>query len=262
MSTAFRIERHGATEVWVVDRPAARNAIDEDVVRGLRTAVAAAELDASLRAVVLTGAGDAAFIAGADLKFLRAALPEARSAMDAHMFEILSRIEALPIPVIAALNGVAMGGGSEVALACDMRIAEPDASITFKHAAMGVTPGWGGLSRLVALVGRGAAARLLFTATPVRPEDALHMGLVDELVPYGRGKERALEVAAAIAETSPSAVADIKRLLSLAYQEGPFAAREEERRTFLVRAASADHAEALAAYFERRAPRFAPRSTD
>ena len=162
------------------------------------------------------------------------------------MFELLNRLEALPVPVIAALNGVVMGGGSEVAVACDLRVAEPDASITFKQAALGVTPGWGGLSRLAGLIGRGAAAKLLFTALPMSSEEALRVGLVDELVPKGSARERALALAAAIADTSPGAVADIKRLLTLAYRPG-HASADEERRTFLARAKGPDHAEALAA---------------
>ena len=255
---SFRSERHEATVLWVVDRPKARNAIDEQVVAGLEAAVEAAENDRSLRAVVLTGAGDAAFIAGADLKFLKDAPRDQRAALDARMLALLARIEALPFPVIAALNGVVMGGGAEVALACDLRIAENDASITFKQAAMGVTPGWGGLSRLTSLVGRGTASKLLFTAQPMPSDEALRTGLYDEVVANGLGPTRALEIASAIADNSPGAVADMKRLLSLAYR-GPATTLAEERTTFLARAQSADHAEALAAFFERRPAKFEPR---
>ncbi len=257
---SFRSERHADTMLWVVDRPRARNAIDEKVVEGLEAALTAAEADKSLRAAVLTGAGDAAFIAGADLKLLHAGPPELRAALDTRMHALLARIEALPIPVIAALNGVVVGGGAEVALACDLRIAETDAAITFKHAAMGVTPGWGGLARLTSLVGRGTASKLLFTAQPMPSDEALRCGLYDEVVANGLGPTRALELASAIADNSPGTVADIKRLLGLAYREGPTRSTGEERSTFLARAQSADHAEALTAFFERRAPKFAPRS--
>jgi enoyl-CoA hydratase/carnithine racemase len=256
---SFRSERHEGTILWVVDRPKARNAIDEEVVEGLEAAVAAAESDLTLRAAVLTGAGDAAFIAGADLKFLNTAPPERRAALDARMLALLARIEALPIPVIAALNGVVMGGGAEVALACDLRIAETDASITFKQAAMGVTPGWGGLSRLASLVGRGTASKLLFTAQPMPSDVALRTGLYDEVVANGLGPTRALEIASAIADNSPGAVSDMKRLLSRCYREGAAATLSEERSSFLARAQSVDHAEALKAFFERRPAKFEPR---
>jgi enoyl-CoA hydratase/carnithine racemase len=257
---SFRSERHGHTAVWVVDRPQARNAIDEQVLDGFEAAVTAAEADSTLRAAVLTGEGDAAFIAGADLKLLRSASPEARSSLDGRMYSLLARIEALPFPVIAALNGVVMGGGAEVALACDLRVAETDAAITFKQAAMAVTPGWGGLGRLASLVGRGTASKLLFTAQPMKSDEALRCGLYDEVVANGLGKIRALELADTIAENSPGAIADMKRLLTRVYRDGALASASEERSTFLARAQSADHAEALAAFFERRAPKFEERS--
>jgi enoyl-CoA hydratase len=256
---SFRSQRQADTMLWVVDRPRARNAIDEQVVDGLEAAVASAEGDTSLRAVVLTGAGDAAFIAGADLKLLHSAPAEVRASLDARMQALLLRIEALPVPVIAALNGVVMGGGAEVALACDLRIAETDAAITFKQAAMGVTPGWGGLARLTSLVGRGTASKLLFTAQPMPSDEALRCGLYDEVVANGLGPTRALELASAIADNSPGAVADMKRLLALAYREGPARSMTEERTTFLARTQKPDHAEALAAFFDRRAPKFAAR---
>jgi enoyl-CoA hydratase/carnithine racemase len=256
---SFRSERHAATVLWVVDRPQARNAIDEQVVDGLEAALDAAENDPTLRAAVLTGAGDAAFIAGADLKLLRSANPEVRASLDARMHALLNRMEALPFPVIAALNGVVMGGGAEVAVACDLRIAETDASITFKQAAMGVTPGWGGLARLSSLVGRGTASKLLFTALPMKSDEALRAGLYDEVVANGLGAIRALEIASAIADNSPAAVADMKRLLTVAYREGPAKSASQERSTFLVRAQQADHAEALAAFFAKRPPKFEPR---
>src|SRR5690606_19964298 len=130
-----------------------------------------------------TGSGETAFVAGADLKLMRDAAPERRAANDTRMLRSLERLEGLPVPVLCALNGAVIGGGSEIALACDLRIAEPHASLTFKHAAMGVSPGWGGLARLCTLVGYSTAARLLFTATPLSAEDALRVGLVDEVVP-------------------------------------------------------------------------------
>jgi enoyl-CoA hydratase len=245
--------------VWTFDRPQARNAIDESVVNGLERALAEAEQDAALRAVVLTGSGQAAFVSGADLKFLRDAPPAQREANDARMLALMERLEQLPVPVIAALNGPVVGGGSEIAMACDLRIAEPHVTITLKHAAMGVSPGWGGLARLAGLVGRSAAAKLLFTALPIAAEEALCVGLVDELVEPGHSLARARELAEAVTRVSPSTVAELKRLLWLTYAVGPQLSRNEERRTFLARSRSADHAEALAAFFERRPANFRPR---
>jgi enoyl-CoA hydratase len=198
------------------------------------------------------------FCAGADLKLLSGGPPEERASVDARVLSVLARLEALPLPVIAALNGVAMGGGCEVALTCDLRIAESHASLTFKHAAMSVTPGWGGLGRLCRVVGPGVAAKLLFTALPLTAEEARGVGLVDEVVPRGGARARALELCAAIGQTSPSAVADLKHLMRLGYAGA--LTEEEERRVFLGRTRSADHREALAAFVEKRAPRFGTRT--
>ena len=256
----LRREREALTELWILDRAAARNAITEELAEALAARLDELERDGEVRALVITGEGEKAFTAGADLKFLRTGSVAARSAFNARMHGVVERIVALPFPVIAALNGVAMGGGAELALAADLRIAEPHASIAFKHAAMGVTPGWGGLGRLCSLVGRGTASKLLFTAQPLSPADALHMGLVDEVVETGGARARALALAADIALTSPAAVADLKRLISAAYA-GTAGASVEERRTFMERAQHADHAEALAAVAEGRAPRFTRRGT-
>lgn len=256
MGSGFRIEQSDGIAVWTFDRPQARNAIDENVADGLTAALDAAEQDRELRAVVLTGSGDAVFVSGADLKFLRDAAPERRATNDSRILALMDRLEALPVPVIAALNGAVIGGGSEISFACDLRIAEPHTTIMMKHAAMGVSPGWGGLARLVGLVGRSTAAKLLFTALPIGAEEALRIGLVDELVGAGGAKERALELARAVAKNSPSTVAELKRLLWLSYRVGPAKSREVEREVFLRRASSGDHQEALAAFFERRVAEF------
>ncbi len=259
MSSGLWVEQDDGIAVWTVDRPDARNAIDESVASGLAEALAAAERDRSLRAVVLTGAGDTVFVSGADLKFLRDAEPERRALNDTRMLELMDRLEALPVPVIGALNGAVIGGGTEIAMACDLRIAEPHTTFTMKHAAMGVSPGWGGLARMAGTVGRSVAAKLLFTALPVSPEEALRVGLVDELVGRGESKARALALARAVAKNSPSTVAEVKRLLWLTYREGPDRSRDLERRVFLGRQSSADHREALSAFFAKRTPEFKPR---
>ncbi len=262
MIEVLQIDRRDAIEVWTVDRQGARNAIDARVVEALERAVDAVSRDELVRAVVLTGSGDVAFVSGADLKGLRSMPAQVRADVDARMNALTARLEALPFPVIAALNGVVIGGGAELALACDMRIAAPHASVTFKHVAMGVTPGWGGLRRLVSLVGRGAASRVLLTAQPLSAEAALRVGLIDEIAePPATALDRALAIAQAVGACSPSAIADAKRLIALSYDVGGQPAAEEERRVFLERAESRDHAEALAAFFDKREPRIGPRTT-
>jgi len=259
MGSGFRTEQSDGVALWTFDRPEARNAIDESVVDGLTQALDQAERDPSLRALVLTGSGDAVFVSGADLKFLRDATPERRARNDARMLALMDRLEALPVPVIGALNGAVIGGGTEIAMACDLRIAEPHSLITMKHTALGVSPGWGGLGRMAGLVGRSVAAKLLFTALPLDPQEALRVGLVDELVGHGEARTRGLELARAVTKNSPSTVAEVKRLLWSTYRQGPELSRAEETRVFLGRQTSPDHKEALAAFFAKRAPAFKAR---
>jgi enoyl-CoA hydratase len=243
--------------VWTVDRPAARNAIDDRVVGQLEKLLHAAEQDRTLRAVVLTGGGEAAFISGADLKLLSSGNSALRAEVDARVLAVLQRIEALPVPVLAAINGPVLGGGNEVALACDMRIAEAHASVTFKHAALSVTPGWGGLARLTRTVSPGVAAKLFYSALPLDAEEARRVGLYDEVVARGGALVRALELAHAVEQTSASAVADLKRLLRLGYAGA--LTQDEETKVFLARTQSKDHLEALAAFREKRRAHFGPR---
>jgi enoyl-CoA hydratase/carnithine racemase len=257
MPEFLKIERVNQTLVWTVDRPAARNAIDAVVVGELEAALHAAEADSALRAVVLTGSGESTFLAGADLKLLSSGQTTLRAEVDARILAVTERIAALPVPVIAALNGQVLGGGTEVALACDLRIAEPHSRVTFKHAALSVTPGWGGLVRLARVVPPGIAAKALLTALPIDAEEARRVGIFDEVVAKGESRARALALAAEVEKNSPSAVADLKRLLRLAYSGALDQA--EETRVFLARTQSADHLEALAAFREKRTPRFGPR---
>jgi enoyl-CoA hydratase len=258
MTEFVRIERVGQTVVWTLDRPSSRNAIDDQVVGELEAALDAAEQDTGLRAAILTGGGESTFLSGADLKLLSSGRTELRAQTDARVLAVTQRIEALPVPVIAALNGSVLGGGNEVALACDMRIAEAHASVTFKHAALSVTPGWGGLARLCRVVTPGMAAKLFFSALPIDSAEALRIGLFEEVVPRGQSVIRALEIALAIEQTSPSAVADLKRMLQLGFRGS--LTQDEETRVFLARTVSADHVDALAAFREKRAARFGPRS--
>ncbi|HEX5661293.1 MAG TPA: enoyl-CoA hydratase/isomerase family protein [Polyangiales bacterium] len=256
MREFVKIERVSQTVVWTVDRASARNALDAATVSELEAALAAAEADASLRAVVLTGGGESTFISGADLKLLSSGQTALRAEVDARVLALTQGLEQLPVPVFAALNGQVLGGGCEVALACDMRIAEPHSSVTFKHASLSVTPGWGGLVRLTRTVPPGIAAKLFFSAQPIDAEEARRVGLFDEVVAKGESRARALALAAEVEKNSPSAVADLKRLLRLGYAGALDQA--EETRVFLARTESADHLEALAAFREKRRPKFGP----
>jgi enoyl-CoA hydratase len=202
--------------------------------------------------VVLTGEGDT-FVSGGDLRELR----DKNTPRDAEAFADLGQnmcraIESLHVPVLAALPGAAFGGGAELAVACDLRVAEPHAKISFKQVRMGVTTGWGTIGRLTALVGSSTAARLLFTGHEVAAASAMAMGLVDAVVEKGAAVTQSLAWASDIALGSPVAVAEMKRLLRIARVD--LSAHERER--FVATWSAPDHAEAVEAYFERRPPRW------
>jgi enoyl-CoA hydratase/carnithine racemase len=244
----LRTERTGPFAVWTIDRPGAKNALDEKTLAALTAAAVGARVDPDLRAIILTGAGDA-FVSGGDLRELR----DKNSAAEAESFAesgslLCTAIEGLGVPVIAAIQGAAFGGGAELALACDLRVGDPTARISFKQVRMGVTTGWGTIGRLTAAVGRSTAARLLFTAQDIPADAALAMGLLDAVSAPGGAVELALAWGADIARGSPAAVAEMKAILRAARPD--VTALERER--FVATWTGPDHKEAMAAYFEKR----------
>ena len=255
----MRVERRDGVEIWTLDRPQARNALDAATFDQLTRAVEAAATDSALRAVVLTADGET-FAAGGDLRELRGATSAADAMRLADLgLRVCDGLAALPIPVIAALPGAAIGGGAELAVACDLRVGAPRASLCFKHAQMGVTTAWGVLPRLVSLAGAAAASRLLLTAQTVDASEALRLGLFDAVSGDGPGAcvELALQWAADVVRAAPLAVAGMKALLREATRSGELARLERER--FVASWTSADHADAVEAFFERRPPRWTGR---
>lgn len=253
----LRAERHGDVALWTIARPQAKNALDQVTLEGLAEAVATAAGDRTLRAAILTGEGGV-FAAGGDLRELRGK----DTVEDAERFaetgtRLCRNIASLGLPVIAALSGVAFGGGAELAVACDLRIAEASARISFKQVRLGVTTAWGTLGDLVALVGQGAAMRLLLTAEEVSAPEARSMGLVDATCADGESGALALQWAQEIARGAPEAVARMKELVRRA-SAPPADLTRLERASFVHTWTSPDHTEAVTAYFERRAPRWRP----
>jgi enoyl-CoA hydratase/carnithine racemase len=174
-----------------------------------------AETDA--RCAVLTGAGDRAFVAGGDLRELESVTSQEWAAdMALRMRRTLDRIATLPIPVVAAVNGAAIGGGAEVAIGCDFRIAVDDARIGFTQVLLGVLPAWGGIERVTNLVGRGRALHLLLTGAVLSGREAAAIGLVEESVPRERFESRWREAAEQIARAPAPALAGIKRAVEAA----------------------------------------------
>lgn len=247
----LHVEREGAVIVWTIDRPEAKNALDHATLNALTAAVKDAGRDRTARAAVLTGAGEA-FVSGGDLRELRDKnTPHDAERFSELGFELCRAMAGLPFPIVCALPGPAIGGGAELALACDLRVADARARIAFKQVRMGVTTAWGTIPRLVAAVGAGTAARLLYAAHEVDAAEAKRIGLVEEVTDNGLARTTALAWASDIAQGSPQAIADMKRLVRETTARD---VRALERQLFVETWSGSDHREAVEAYFARRPP--------
>lgn len=206
-----RFERAGAIGTIMVDRPETSNSLNQEAMTAIDAALAAAH-GSDLHAVFIRGGGERAFISGGDLNELESnrGVEFARS-MALSMRATLDRIPALEMPVVALLNGHAIGGGAEVAVACDFRVAADDVRIGFTQARLGLMPAWGGIERLTALVGRGKALALLTTGRTLAAAQAREWGLIEEVVPRAEFEARAASLAAELALVPSPVLAAIKR---------------------------------------------------
>lgn len=247
-------ELHVAT--LTLHRPEALNAISRQLAMELLAACAALTELEDVRAVVVTGAGDRAFSAGADLKERRILAPDERAAHTAAIEAAADALAALPMPTIAAVRGFALAGGAELAIACDLRVAAEDATFGFPEVKIGIFPGAGGALRLPRIVGTGTARDLLFTGRRITADDAYRLGLVDRLVPAESVIEAATDVAALIAANAPLAVRALKQALEESHGRSPDEARRAVNALRAALDSTADYEEGLAAFAERRSPRF------
>jgi enoyl-CoA hydratase len=248
-------ERLGAVVRLTIDHAERHNALSEAMRDALTEAVGEADADATVRCIVLTGAGEKAFAAGGDIRELQSrTLDEQRRVMaNGSVFGAVRRVRT---PVIAAINGVCLGGGLELALACDLRIAARHARFGQPEVAIGLIPGGGATQMLPRIVGMGAALRLVLTGEPVGAEEALRIGLVHEVVDEYALQDRALAIAGGIAERAPLAVQAAKEAtraaLDLPLEEG----RALEAALFERCFASEDRTEGVSAFLAKRPPRF------
>ncbi len=249
-------ERNGAALVLRMNRPEAMNALSTALVRALGEGIAAGSAAPGVRAIVIAAAGERAFSAGTDLKE-RATLDAAgKAAQSRSLLELAFAIRACPRPVIAAVHGWCLGGGFELALACDLRIAADDARFAFPEMTLGAYPGSGGPVTLSRVVGVARAKEILFGARRLDAAEALRLGLVERVAPRARLDEAALAWVAEMQATAPLALAALKRSLD----EGiamPFAeAAEHDQRLRRPLDATNDYAEGMRAHFEKRKPDF------
>ncbi len=245
-------DRRGAVQVLVLDRQEALNAFSPELIDELIGALDDAAADPGVRAVVLTGAGRA-FSAGADISRMAQMDVDAAREFAAQGHAMCNRIEGLPVPVIAAINGFALGGGCEVTLACDIRLASEAMKISQPEVALGIPPGWGGTQRLPRIAGEGFAKRMILTGAMIGPDEALAAGLVSAVHPADDLLDAAVAMGEEIAQKSPSAVALSKRLIHGALGErADLLAAEAE--AFAQQFADPERLEGMTAFLEKRAP--------
>ena len=254
---SIRTDRRDAVAVITLDRPDALNALSPEMLDELEDALLRIDADPGQRAIVLTGAGEKAFCAGADIGHMRRATPHEAREFGRRGQAIAETIETLGTPVIAAVNGFALGGGCEIALACDIRLAADTARIGQPEVTLGIIPGWGGTQRLARATSIGFAKDLILSGRLVKADEALRAGLVTQVLPKEELLDAALALAAQIASRPAGAVAAAKRLCNLALggeSPGPYV---RELDGFALSFGTPDQQEGMDAFFEKRPPSFA-----
>lgn len=247
-----KYEKKGAVAVLTIDRQEALNALNTQVLTDLDEAISKVEADSEVHAVVLTGAGRS-FVAGADIGEMKGF-----SAIDGKKFGVRGggvflRLENLAVPVIAAVNGFALGGGCELSMACDIRLASEKAKFGQPEVGLGITPGFGGTQRLPRIVGISKAMELILTAKTIGAAEAKEIGLVSAVYPPEELMDKAMELANAICANAPIAVAESKRCIRMGMQTDIATGSAFEAEAFGVTCGTEDKNEGMGAFLEKRA---------
>ena len=206
-------EQEGQVGIVTINRPKALNALNSQVLEEIEAAFKAIDLDA-VRAVILTGAGEKSFVAGADIGEMSTLTKAEGEAFGKKGNDVFRMIETFPIPVIAAVNGFALGGGCEISMSCDIRICSENAVFGQPEVGLGITPGFGGTQRLARLVGLGMAKQMIYTARNIKADEAFRIGLVNAVYPQEELMAAAKKMAAGIAKNAPIAVRACKKAIN------------------------------------------------
>jgi enoyl-CoA hydratase len=250
------LERDGAIAVLTINRPKVLNALNTPTIDDLRRAVLEVKHDSAVRVVIITGAGDKSFVAGADINELAVQVPtqgKEHCSRGQHVFDL---IENMGKPVIAAINGFALGGGCELAMACTLRLAADTARLGQPEVNLGIIPGYAGTQRLPRLVGKGVALDILLTGRQVKADEALQIGLVNKVVPAAELMTHARALATDLASKAPLAmqyiIEAVNRGLEVSFDKGQFL----EATLFGLVASTEDMREGTRAFLEKRKPEF------
>jgi enoyl-CoA hydratase len=251
-----KIVSEGAVSELVINRPKALNALNAEVLSALCAAVETLHTNPALRAIIITGAGEKAFVAGADIASMAALGPTAIAEYVDLGQRTMRLLETARVPVIAAVNGFALGGGLELALACDLIVASAAAKVGQPEVNLGIIPGFGGTQRLLQRCSIGTARRLVLTGEIISAAEAQQLGIVDKVVEPSELMTAARGWAELIASKAPLAVSESKRVIRAAQEQALVAGLGREVESFLTLFASADRAEGMAAFLEKRPAQF------
>ena len=244
-------ERQGAVEILTINRPEALNALNPEVLQDLKAAFEAIDQQ-QVRCVVVTGAGPKSFVAGADIAAMSTMTKAQAEAFGKMGNDIFRMIETFPLPVIAAVNGFALGGGCELSMCCDFRICSENAVFGQPETGLGITPGFGGTQRLARLVGPGMAKQMIYTARNIKAEEALRIGLVNAVYPAEELMPAALKLAAGIAKNAPIAVRHSKQAINEGLDAEMDQAVVIEEKLFAGCFETHDQKEGMGAFLEKR----------
>jgi enoyl-CoA hydratase len=247
----IKYETEGQIALLTIDRPKALNALNSSVLEELDQAIDAVDLQ-EVRALIITGSGEKSFVAGADIAEMSNLTKEEGVAFGKKGNDVFRKIESLPIPVIAAVNGFALGGGCELSIACDIRLCSENAVFGQPEAGLGITPGFGGTQRLARIIGIGRAKELIFSTSHIKAEEAYRVGLVNHVYPIEELLPQAKKLASKIAANAPIAVRNCKKAINDGLQTDIDSAIVIEENLFGDCFETHDQKEGMGAFLEKR----------
>jgi enoyl-CoA hydratase len=251
------MDREDNIAILTINRPDKYNALNDEVIEEISTALDELAADDDVRAIVFTGAGDKAFVSGADIGMLQALKSSADAVANSQRGQAtMLKIEKLPKPVIAAINGYALGGGLELAMACDIRIAAETARVGQPEINLGLSPGYGGTQRLPRLAGKGMAKLIILTGDMIDAQEALRIGLVQKVVPLAELLDEAKALAKKLATKSPLTLAACKEAINLGLEVDLERGLSIESLEFGTLCTTEDYKEGTSAFLEKRKPVF------
>ena len=254
--TNILLEKKGLIAVATINRPKALNALNSEVLTDLDELVSTVKADADIRALVITGSGEKAFVAGADIGEMSTLTKEGGEAFGKHGNNVFRAIETLPIPTIAAVNGFALGGGCELSMACDIRLASEKAKFGQPEVGLGITPGFSGTQRLPRRVGVAKAKELIFSGKMIKTDEAKEIGLVNAVYAPEALMDGALEMARSFTKNAPIAVKYAKACIDRGMQMDIDDGIAVENELFAMCFATADQKEGMGAFLEKRPASF------